>query len=370
MNGRITLYDTGKTYTEKGPMAQAWQDRVNWMPVPYGATDYQPRGDLMLEGETFYLFLFDNKDDSVDLMAKVGEAGYKPNEIYKVHQDERGRNFGMGTAAVKILKNTAGEIVVEHAGEGRRHGMPQAITTIYRVLAGRPWLEVRPVERVNQQGMHGKSRICAFVKKEGEDFILDAKRETFREEVNLPAPEGSIGILNFSRRFRTDHDFMWFMAFPPGAERHRLTYLGFHADPFWEDAHSDWPSVGAQYAYLGEGGAFIGVLNDPDNWKREEVGREIQEGETYTTRFQAPYAGRWKVVARLENRYVQGVAEMEAGQAFIFQPPAKLHYGPLKWMLDYLLVYLWDRTEGTPDALWTPMDVYREAVEAGQEGGA
>ena len=145
--------------------------------------------------------------------------------------------------------------------------------------------------------MHGKSRICAFVKKEGGDFILDSKREPFTEEVNVPAPEGTVGIINFSRRFRTDYDFMWFMTFPPEVEKHPLTYLGFHADPFWEDVHSDRPSVGAQYVYLGDAGILIGVLNDKDNWKREDVGRKIGTGKVYQTDFKAPYPGEWKLVS-------------------------------------------------------------------------
>lgn len=121
----VRIWDTGKLYTQKNPMNDAWNDRDNWVLVPYGVPAYQRRGDLMLEGETFYLFLFTNKDDSVDLMAKIGDAGYKPNEIYKVHQDKRGlRNFGHGTMAVKILKNTAEEIIVEHAGEGQKDKQP------------------------------------------------------------------------------------------------------------------------------------------------------------------------------------------------------------------------------------------------------
>lgn len=72
-------------------------------------------------------------------MAKIGTDRFKPNEIYKVHQEGRGlRKFGHGTMAVWILKSTAEEVVVEHAGEGRRHGRPQPIATKYRVLPGKP----------------------------------------------------------------------------------------------------------------------------------------------------------------------------------------------------------------------------------------
>ena len=189
----VRLWDTGKTYLQKNPTPDAMKDRAHCSQVPYGTRDYRPRGDLMLENDFFYLFLFTNKDDAVDLVAKLKTGGFKQNEIYKVHQDEHGlRNFGQGTMWTLIVRNSADEVTVMHAGEGRRHGKPEPIITTYRVRAGKPWLEVRPVQRVNQQGMHGKSRICAFVKEEGEDYILDSKRELFREEVNVPPPEGTI----------------------------------------------------------------------------------------------------------------------------------------------------------------------------------
>ena len=406
-NPIVRLWDTGKTYSQKNPMYDAWKDRANWVLVPYGMTDYQPRGDFMLEGETFYLFLFTNKDDSVDLMAKVGDAGYKPNEIYKVN-DTGGRNFGHGTLWVQILKNTPQQVVVKHAGQGQKDKQP--VVTIYRVLAAKPWLEVRPVERVNQQGMHGKSRICAFVSKEDKDFILDSKREPFTVERSIHAPKDTIGIINFNRGYRGDYDFMWFMTFPPGAEKHHLTYLGFHADPFWEDPpRPDRPSVGAQYAYLGEGGVFIGVLNNKHNWKREDVVRKMKKGEVYVTDFKAPYAGIWKLAARIEQwtkyegtfktlpdtkkfaLFIQAYGNQrdapvgatiwiddvyigrvsgaeigsyvhervridEPGQSFTFR-------SPVDCMLDYIMVYLWGRSEKTPQGLWTPIDIYREAIE-------
>ena len=52
---------------------------------------------------------------------------------------------------------------------------------------------------------------------------------------------------------------------------------------------------------------FIAVFNDKDapvesareSWKREDVGRAIEAGETYTSRFKAPYASEWQLVAKL-----------------------------------------------------------------------
>ena len=248
--------------------------------------------------------------------------------------------------------------LVSAQGEGREEALVRLWDT-GKVYARKNPMSAAWKDRANWvQVPHGKSRICAFVEEDGEDFILDAKRRRFTKEVNIPAPEGAIGIINFSRRFRTDHDFMWFMAFPPGAEKHKLTYLGFHADPFWEDARRDRPSVGAQYASLDKGLVVIGVLNAKDNWQREDVGRRLAAGETYRTKFRAPYPGQWKLVARLDGRHVHRRVEIrKPGEQLAFQ-------SEIGGLLDYVMVYLWDRTAATPASLFTPMDVYRDAILA------
>lgn len=105
------------------------------------------------------------------------------------------------------------------------------------------------------------------------------------------------------------------------------------------------------------------MLNNPDNWKREEVGREVKEGEACTTQFKTPYAGEWKVVGRLAGRYVHTRVKIaKAGEPIVFRSPSA-------GTLDYILAYLWDRTDGTPRLFWTPMDVHREAIEGRPRGG-
>ena len=382
----LCVWDTGRRYTQKNPTAAALTDRPSWRLVPCGKTDYQARGDLMLENDYFYLFLFTNKEDAVDLMAKMTHGGVTghgvaSNEIYKVHDTGR-RNFGHGTMWVKIRQYTPQEIVVEHAGEGMRTGEPLPIVTTYRVLAGKPWLEVRPVERVNQQGMHGKSRICAFLNRSSDELVLDGKRATWTGERNLHAPKDAIGIINFHRRFRQyTYDFMWFLTGAPGFEDSKLTYLGFHADRFWADEiPHDAPSCGAQYVYMKDK-VVIGVLNQKDNWKREDVLQPIVTGASYTSAFQAPCAGKWRLIAfvaqepdykarprvkappipasfgiPIKGKYCHATTEIAApGERLTFK-------SPVDGTLDYLLIYLLDRTENTPADVFTPMDVYRQAI--------
>jgi len=45
----------------------------------------------------------------------------------------------------------------------------------------------------------------------------------------------------------------------------------------------------------------------------------------------------------------------KAGEKFTFK-------SPVAGTLDYLLIYLYDRTENTPNGVFTPMGVYRQAI--------
>jgi hypothetical protein len=53
---------------------------------------------------------------------------------------------------------------------------------------------------------------------------------------------------------------------------------------------------------MGDRGVFIAVLNNKDNWKREDIERKVKKGEVYITNFKVPYPGLWKFTARIEQR--------------------------------------------------------------------
>ena len=62
------------------------------------------------------------------------------------------------------------------------------------------------------------------------------------------------------------------------------------------------------------------------------------------------------MVVKKPGRYVHSRVKVEAGQPLTFRSPSD-------GKLDYLLMYLWDRTAKTPKSVWAPMDVYREAIQ-------
>ena len=358
----VVLWDTMKCYFEKNPFSNAIAEKENWIQVPYGLTNYTFIGDPMIENEHYYLFLFSNDQDSPALAAKLDNGNYWQNEIYKVH-DTGYRNFGMGRMWTKIVKNTPNEVIVISAEKGLRFGPPPIpITTLYRIPK-RPWLEIRPIENVNQQGMHSKTRLAAFIFPNATgDILLDGKKHGNFSE-NIYPPEGCIGELNLHRTysFSIDYDFMWFLTFPPGVENSELTYQGIHyPDPYWEwDCKPCAPSVGAQYAYLDEK-VVIGVLHYRDIWKREDVKKPISAGETYTSSFTATYAGKWRIFAVMsdDDHYITeyfSEVTVNQGENFTFT-------SPIDGFLDYLVMYMIDRTDNTPTEVFTPMDIYRETI--------
>jgi len=63
----VRIWDANKKYTMKHYDMRAWKDRAIWSQVPHGTTDYQFRGDCILEGENFWVSLHSSRHDSVFL---------------------------------------------------------------------------------------------------------------------------------------------------------------------------------------------------------------------------------------------------------------------------------------------------------------
>lgn len=59
VKGTGRIWDANRTYTHKfyGFAETAWLDRAQWTQVPYDATAYTFKGDVILEGENFWIFL-------------------------------------------------------------------------------------------------------------------------------------------------------------------------------------------------------------------------------------------------------------------------------------------------------------------------
>ncbi len=391
--GQIMLWDANQHYTDKfyGMRETAWKDRADWTQVPYGTTEHEFKGDPILEGENFWLFLHSSPHDSVFLYAKA-DAERTPsrhNELYRVYDTPNGlRNYGSGSQSCEIVTNTAEEILVEsEAITYTRRGHETTVVTRYRLLAGKPWLEIIPISQADEQGMHGESRfvLAPEAGEDGADFLDDSLRRP--GDYVCRVPDEAKMLLDLIM----DDDTIWVLTCRQAPEGTQLNwpgtrFYGGNAPGGW---HAGWSRVGegdcdrvwtAPFVLFAGQPVYIGVLRI-GYWHYQRVSKEVTEGSPITVDWRVAYTrqitsspfqpggpwhplypGKWRLVASIDGQYhtvpITLTEEQTNATSLTFESPAS-------GTLEYVLFYLYDRTGETPDDISTPMDIYRETVRPG-----
>lgn len=387
----VALWDTNHRYTEKfyGMRDTAWQDRADWTQVPYGTTDHEFEGDPILDGENFWLFLHSSRHDAVFLYARADAEGTpsRHNELYRVFDTPNGlRNYGGGSQSCKIIRNTADEIEVESESiTYTRGGHETTVVTRYRILAGKPWLEIVPVSQADEQGMHGESRfvLAPEANEDGSDFVDDSLRR--RGEYVCRVPDRAKMLLDLIM----DDDTIWVLTCKEAPEGTELNWPGtrFYAGNAPGGWHAGWSRVGegdcgrvwtAPFCLFAGQPVYIGVLR-LGYWHYQRIGQEVTEGKPVAVEWRVAYTrqiasspfepsgpwhplypGRWRLVASIDGQYhtvpITVTEDQTNTTSLTFDSPAS-------GTLEYLLFYLYDRTDETPENAWTPMDIYREATQ-------
>ncbi|MFH1005870.1 MAG: hypothetical protein V1800_00015 [Candidatus Latescibacterota bacterium] len=402
----VRIWDANTEYTEKfyGFTETAWPDRAKWRQVPYGVTEYAFVGDAILEGENFWIFLHSSRFDSVFLYAKVDEEGTpsRHNEIYRSYDTDalspngtygwnehpgRMRCFGGGSAYAKIEKNEPDEFLVESAAlPGTKPGFPEGysvnVTTAYRALGGRHWVEIRPVRQASEQGMHGESRILVVPdgSREGTDFVTDADKEqagtmdTGAHGVWLP--DNSKMLLDLIM----DADLIWMMTWPDPfkARPYGINCYGGYQSGWQRIGEGTCPKIfSSPFARFGNGTepVIIGVLYK-NYWHYQRLDEQVQEGQVLAGTWKRAYTrglphgtypvdspwtpgypGIWRTIGCIDGEYYT------EEQAITGAPTSEFSFTcPAEGKLEYLITYLYERTEETPMEVSTPMDIYRESV--------
>lgn len=387
---QVRLWDTGHHYTEKfySMRETAWQDREDWVQVPYGTSEHEFAGDPLLEGSTFWLFLHSSPHDSVFLYAKA-DAESTPsrhNELYRVFDTPNGlRNYGGGSQSCRIISNTPEEIEVESSSiTYTRGGHETTVVTRYRVRDGKPWLEIVPISQADEQGMHGESRfvVAPEAGEDGADFVDDSLRRP--DDYVCRVPENAKMLLDLIM----DDDTIWLLTCRGAREGIRLNWPGtrFYAGNAPGGWHAGWSRVGegdcdrvwtAPFCLFAGQPVYIGVLRI-GYWHYQRVARQVTEGETVTLQWRIAYTrqivgspfepggawhplypGKWRLVASIDRQYhtvpITVTSEQADSTSLSFESPAT-------GTLEYVLFYLHDRTDETPSDVWTPMDIYRQAT--------
>jgi hypothetical protein len=399
--GAVRLWDTRRAY---GPglnmnMSAAWKERGRWHRIAEGQTPERIDYDVVLEGPNFHFNITWRPDTYLSgpvLYAKTGDdaAPGRHNLLYRGFFTPRsglwdgGGNLGY----IQVLKNTAADIVVRAQGrEGRRDGITR-LTADYRVQAGKPWLEVAPVNQCSWIGMHGESRfnVCPGLLPGDQDFVYDSMKNPPNHTTWVP--EGARMLYDFIM----DDDTIWLMAITPAAPdadpasnhmppsyRKRRFHVPTQKDGF----HAGWSHIGegscdnivtAPYGvFLGRKIA-IGVLRI-GYWHYQKVDADVSKGSNVTIDWRVAYTkavrnspfepggawrpmhpGQWRLVCRIGGEF--HTVPVAIGRSDTARTRLTFR-APASGRLEYVLFYLHDRSADTPAGFYTPMDIYREAIE-------
>ncbi len=395
--GKVRIWDTMGKDSHKHYGCEAWKRRAKWVQVPYGKLDYKFQGDPILEGHNFWVSLHSSARDANFIYAKMDTDATpsRHNEAYRSYDapvtlsdgkyrwGERPgklRCYGEGSARAKILKYQPGELVVEstshpHIRPGFTKGYSVNVTTTYRIHGGKSWVEIKPVRQASEQGMHGESRfnIIPEAGDGGADFVADSLRLPARHLVKFPTT-GKM-LLDFIM----DADIIWVMTWPDGK---RAAPYASNAPGGW---HAGWSRVGegscnriwtAPFAKFGgeKDPIYIGILVH-GFWKYQKIARTVKAGENVTVQWRRAYTrnirgsqwrhgkpwsptypGKWRLTGRIGNKYYTTTVTVSKADAkkseFTYKAPAGGE-------LEYLIFYLYDRTDETPANVVTPMDIHR-----------
>jgi len=386
----VILWDTGEKLTEKHYDLRPYKNRASWEQVPYGITDYQFAGSAVLENEFFYIYFHHSLHDAIFLYAKRdGEPKIWVNEMYKRYYKNGQAQHGHGTRYVKVIKNSSEEVVVEHQA-----GEYPCIST-HRVSQGKPWVEIRAIKDIHTQGIHGKTRIDIVPVEGGNDYVIDSLRHP--KAYYKPADEIQKGKMVLCLYESVKYPFMWVFTFPSlagatpsincdsvsGGPRTDamswwLTGDGQTTPPeHWFSEHN-WPRrssgcIASTHAAFGKDmkkPVVIGALTYWHNWNREELNRPIKAGEEYRSKWKPPYPGRWRMTVRIAKKEYDQGWEYDGKTVFEAKYFSRDVYdgdftfkSPVDGVLDYVIMYMYDRTSDTPPEILTPMDQYRWMIE-------
>ncbi len=413
--GTVRIWDTNRKYTHFYVGFVAWKDRAMWTQVPYGKTGHKFKGEAVMENDNMFLFLHSGKQSGPILYAKLGKGKHSiHNALYRVWWEDGGKvhHYDTPPRENRIEKNNAGEAVIVNLAAGHNFTKSNKLygkminAGRYRILGGRHWLEVTPVKgkKADEMGYHGEARVMLVPDyKNGNDYVFDStenryatygrhgspdepvlpsrRADTVRAATDRPGwgsypmtPPGSKMLIDLQM---SGGQFMWTMTYPSWkvAKPYINWCVGGRLDrwPPWRGRRDRGGNVwSAPYGCFGNQKIVVGVLNSPGSWHPEVVGtplkggfvdgKPVQAGEKYTCKWKARYAGKWRMTARFRDdkapgkgRYYSQQATMDKGGKFVFTCPAA-------GKLEYIILYLYDRTDKTPPEVGTPMDVYRETI--------
>ncbi|MCK4626491.1 MAG: hypothetical protein KAV00_14325, partial [Phycisphaerae bacterium] len=327
--GTVRIWDTGKCYGPGLRMGLVeWKDRRQWKQSPYGSAKIDLTRDTVLEGSNFYIDIAWGEDALTPKMYAKKKPDGTPsrrNKLYQVFSTKEKGYYHGKTNHIRVLKNSPKEAVVEYSvklpkGLGDRVGR-------WRLLGGKPWVELTPVRHLTMVGMHGESRIiiCPEAAGSGQDYAFDSLKDLpgkKRTEWIIP-PTTSHMLLDPIM----DDDTIWAMMVVPGKKKRfglNTQIDGYPAGWSRIGEGTCWRVVSAPYAYFEGKKVVIGILRI-GYWHYQKIDSDVKKGENFTIKWKyvykkrrgkitsSPfkpngpwwpmYAGKWRMVTRIDGKF-------------------------------------------------------------------
>jgi len=345
-------------------------------------------GDAIIENGNFWLFLKSSPYDSPFLYANIGGRPGFCSEVYTRSKDWV---YNHRPVNVKILKNTADEVIVEYEGEwghyespNQQHKRGKTLIVRYRLLRNTGWIEVQPVGGAGgcqpyQQSHHSSPNRFAVAPsntENGNDYVVDPHRVPKGKYIEYPLPANNNRFMLQQVCWSFRDNCMWMLTYPDPKT----------AEPtIWGNNRQELPRLETINALFGGNKVILGVVNHRDVFHHEDVGRPITAGGKYVSSWEPPYPGVWRMTGRVTDGKSQYYPDsgtpdksdpsvVHSGRVddkywtntILVKPGAKNPFtftSPVEGKLEYVIIYLYDRTGQTPKDLATPIDIYREATK-------
>lgn len=388
----IKIWDTGQVETGNFHGMVAWPYNDSWVEVPRGFTG-EVFNDLVLEGENFWVFLHGSEYNANFSFLKGGyipgdwtgplatpDAPSRKNEMYRSYDTPGGyRAYGEGSDTHYVLLNSDEEIIVrsvsypKHKPDG-----DWAVTTDYRFLYGKRWLEIIPVHQASELGFHGETKIIVVPDGNGigNDYVADA----------YDYANGGVGAIDFNQGqmmldFFMEGDGIWIMTWPNPSTAQAYGIWQYDGWPCgWDYVDGEpsgilpniWSSPFARFGENGDEPLYVGFLNGKWShcfWNYQNINQYLTQGTIYSdwliTFSRSPryhedwtplYPGIYRLIGRIDdNFYTQEIDLMNINNPLEYTMPVSGN-------LEYVLIYMYDRNTNTPNTISTPMDIYHEAI--------
>lgn len=252
----------------------------------------------------------------------------------------------------------------------------------------KPYLEIHPAnEMCSEQGMHGESRIHISPESlpGGGDFLADSWKHPPDKSVYHPHTGRMLLDLVM------DDDCIWALMWKTTGRIPGPDHPYFCTRSRSDNCRGGWP---AGWQRIGEGKSpliftapfvkyrkeklVLGVLRI-GCWHYQKIDSDVEKDAEFTIKWKCVharaiagspfkaggawwpmYAGKWRLISRINGEYhttrVTVAKKDVGGKELTFKAPSG-------GKLEYVVFYIYDRTEETPESLWTIRDIYRDAIE-------